>query len=44
MTTVDCPWCGGPAEVAKNEIDCPGCKVRVEIAPDLPAPERAAAA
>lgn len=31
MTTVDCPWCNAPAQVAETSIHCPGCAVTVEL-------------
>jgi hypothetical protein len=28
---VDCPWCGGPAEVRDALVACDGCDVHVAI-------------
>jgi hypothetical protein len=47
MMVVECPWCAGSAtvEAAKggDTFECPGCAVRVEIAPE-PASEPVARA
>jgi DNA-directed RNA polymerase subunit RPC12/RpoP len=45
VTTIDCPFCDQPVELdlAKAELTCDGCNVRVEIARD-PAPIVVAAA
>jgi endogenous inhibitor of DNA gyrase (YacG/DUF329 family) len=42
---VDCPWCGGDAEIrdAASTMTCATCGVEVAIAPD-PAPARRLAA
>ena len=36
MTTIDCPWCAGPATVdaALTSVDCDGCGALAEIAAD----------
>jgi hypothetical protein len=43
MLTIDCPWCDGPVAIEEDALECAGCAVRVEIAPD-PAPIRLDAA
>jgi hypothetical protein len=37
MSNVDCPWCGGSAIIVvadHDEFSCPGCAIRVELAPE----------
>lgn len=36
MTTIECPWCAGPASVdaALTSVDCDCCGTTAEIAPD----------
>ena len=37
MMSVECPWCDGTATVEVvdgEEFNCPGCAIRVELAPD----------
>lgn len=36
MTTTDCPFCGGPAEMPATLVDlhCEGCDVTIDVAPD----------
>ena len=39
MFDIECPWCAGPAtvEVAeRDEFECAGCAIRVEIVADPP--------
>ena len=41
MDTTDCPFCGGQADTDAGllHLDCDGCGVTVEVAPD-PTPAR----
>ena len=32
MTTVDCPWCQGPAEMTSAAFECAECGVTVAVA------------
>ena len=46
MTTIECPWCDEPVELALStavEMTCETCQVHVELAPD-PRPAVAQAA
>ena len=45
MLFVDCPLCGGPAPFDADDaaLDCSGCDLRLELAPDEPVMLAAAA-
>ena len=36
MTTIDCPWCDGPAtlDAALTAVTCDGCGVHADVADD----------
>jgi hypothetical protein len=41
-TLVECPWCDGGLELEPGvaEIECPDCRIRVEVAPARPTGRR----
>ena len=36
MTTIDCPWCAGPAtlDATMTAVSCDGCGVHADVADD----------